>query len=216
MANFFDVIKNKIRQTQLNKLSRQILSMEKQVCPKVIENLPRFSHEEITYLLKEVYPSLESYIQKQLLIVLDNLGYLGQIYEKLNKGSEKEILYALNLLTIFKPIRALDDIFKRLADNRDAIRFEAAYTLISYQSKKVIEMAVKELREDSQCLPARTAQVLVGYGSLAALEITDNLENPKLDQKMLLEVLELMNGQETDGKDTRNILKEAAAALEEA
>ncbi|KUO52945.1 MAG: hypothetical protein APF76_02165 [Desulfitibacter sp. BRH_c19] len=192
MRNFLGSLKNKIKNAKVDKLIRNFLSMEQQISPWVINSLQELSEEEVTYVLKEVYPNLESYLQKQLLVVLEDIGYMKMIYNKLNKGSEKEILFSLDLLGLLKPFKALDFIFKRLADNRESIRFEAAHTLILYKNKKVVELTVKELKEDSSCLPARLAQILVGYGSIAALELINNINNPKLSNVVIIEILGLL------------------------
>ena len=189
MRTLLTSFKKKIKDAKVDKVIRKMLSMEEQISPWVISSLQEFSDEEITYVLKEVYPNLESYLQKQLLIVLEDIGYMKMIYNKLNKGSQKEILFSLELLGLLKPYIAIDLIFKRLADNREFIRFEAAHTLIQYKNKKVVELTVKELKEDSTYLPARLAQILVGYGSLGALGLINNIDNPKLSNQLIIEVI---------------------------
>ncbi len=190
MRTLLTSFKKKIKDAKVDKVIRKMLSMEEQISPWVISSLQEFSDEEITYILKEVYPNLESYLQKQLLIVLDDIGYMKMIYDKLNNGSQKEILFSLELLGLLKPYKAIDLIFERLADNREFIQFEAAHTLILYKNKKVVELTVKELKEGSTYLPARLAQILVGYGSLGALGLINNMDNPKLSNQLIIEVLE--------------------------
>lgn len=192
MKSFFGSLKKKIKDAKVDKLIRTILSLEEQISPWVINTLQECSDEDITYVLKEAYPSLESYLQKQLLILLEDIGYMERLYDKLNKGSHTEILFSLELLGILKPHKALDDIFKRLGDNREFIRFEAAHTLILYKNKKVVKLTVKELEEDSKYLPARLAQILVGYGSIAALELINNIDNPKLSNGLIIEIIGLL------------------------
>ncbi|MBS3970452.1 MAG: hypothetical protein KGZ94_10095 [Clostridia bacterium] len=200
MKSLFDSLKRRLKDAKVDKLIRKLLAMEDKIPSGVINNLQDFSHEEITHALKEAYPSLESYLQKQLLVVLEDQGYMKIIYDKLNNGSEKEILYSLELLALLKPFKALDLIFRRLADNRESIRFEAAHTLILYKNKKVLELAVKELKQNSPYLPARLAQILMGYGSLAVLELINNLNNPEIDNSMIADILILMSDETIDKK----------------
>lgn len=200
MKTLFDRFKKRLKNAKVDKLTRKLLAMEDRIPPGVINYLQELSHEDITCVLKEAYPSLESYLQKQLLVVLEEQGYMKIIYDKLNKGSEKEILDALELLTLLKPIKALDLIFRRLADNRENIRFETAHTLVLYKNKKVVELAVKELKHNSPYLPARLAQILMGYGTLAVLELINNLNNPELDTSMIVDILILMSDEAIDKK----------------
>jgi len=198
MKSLLGSLKRKLKDAKVNKLIRKLLSMEERISPRVIDDLQGFSDEEITYALREAYPSLESYMQKQLLVVLEDQGYMKMIYDKLINGSEQEILFSLELLALLKPFKALDLIFRRLADNRESIRFEAAHTLILYKNKKVVKLAVKELKQNSPYLPARLAQILMGYGSLAALELINNLNNPELDTNMIVDILILMSDETID------------------
>jgi HEAT repeat protein len=186
---FLRNLREKFIENRVDRLVRMILKSEGEISPWVIDNLSEYSQEEITSALKEAFPSLESYLQKQFLFVLDEIGYIKMLLEKLDRGSEEDILFSLDMLSILKPIRALGPIIKKLADSRETIRFEAADTLIAYRHKKVVDLLVKELREDSPCLPARVAQVLYEYGSLAALILMENLQNPKLSTHMLIEIL---------------------------
>ena len=196
MRGLLDGIKRKFKDVRINKLARELLAMEDSISSGFINSLQDFSHEEITCILREAYPSMESDLQKQLLIVLKDQGYMEVVYEGLNKGSEKEIIYSLELLALLKPIDAMHLIFRKLADNRESIRFEAAHTLIQYKDRRVVKLAVKKLKQDGSYLPARLAQILVGYGSLAVLELTKNLNNPRLDTDMIRDILALMPDEE--------------------
>ena len=202
MKSLFASFKRKLRDIKVNKTIRKLLTTEDRISSGIIDDLQEFSHDEITHVLRESYSSLEPHLQEQLLAVLEDQGYMEVIYDKLNNGSEREILYSLDLLALLKPPKALDSIFKKLADNRESIRFEAAYALILYRNQRVVELTIKELKQDSPYLPARLAQVLMGYGSLAVLELVNNLNNSEIDTDMVLEILKLMSEETTDEKVT--------------
>jgi len=214
MKGLLDGIKRKFKDAKINKLTRELLTMEDSIPYEVINDLGHLSHEEITCILREVYPILEPYLQEQLLAVLGDNGYMEIVYEGLKNGSEKEILYSMELLALLKPIEAIDLIFRRLADNRELIRFEAAHTLILYKIKRVITLAIKELRPNGLYLPARLAQILMGYGSLAVLELINNLNNSEIDTSMVLELLTLISDETEDEKVAEYLDTNSEAIME--
>ena len=200
MKSLFASFKKRLQDARINKLIRKLLSIEIRIPPGIINSLTEFSHEEITYVLRETYPHLESHLQKQFLVVLEDKGYMKVIYDKLSNGSEKEILYALEMLAFLRPFKALKFIFNKLSDNRETIRFEIAHTLIIYRNRKVVELAVKALKQGTPYLPARLAQVLMGYGTIAVLELVNNLNNPEIDTNLVIEILTLISNETTDEK----------------
>jgi len=214
MKNLFAGIKRRFQDAKINKLIRKLLATEDKVSSEVINGLQEFSREEVTHILKEAYPSLEAHLQEQVLVALEDQGYMKVIYDELNNGSEKEILYSLELLALLKPIGALDSIFKKLTDNREAIRFEVAHTLILYRSQKVVELAVKELKQDSLYMPARLAQILMGYDYLAVLELVNNLNNSEIDTNMVLEILMLISNESVDEKVAEYLDANSEAIME--
>ncbi len=196
MKNFFKNLRDKLIESKADKLVRKLLSMEQEISPWVIENLPQYEEKDITFALQEAFPNLESHMQQKLIFYLEEIGYIDMLIEKLTKGSEEEILFSLSMLSILKPLRALKYVVNRLSDNREHIRFEVADTLIAYRHKRVVELMVNELREDSPYLPARIAQVLVGYGPLASVILIDNMDNPDLKTDLIIEILEQMERNE--------------------
>ena len=200
MKSLFASLKRRFKDAKVDKLIRKLLAIEDNIPSGIINSLQEFSQGEITHVLREAYPSLELHLQEQFLVVLEDQGYMKVIYDKLSNGSEKEVLYSLEILALLKPFKALELILKKLADNRESIRFEVAHTLILYRNQRVVELAIKELKQDSPYLPARLAQVLMGYGSLAVLELVNNLNNSEIDTDMVLEILMLMSNETIDEK----------------
>jgi len=200
MKSLFTIIKKNFKDAKIDKLIRKLLTIEDNISSEIINSIQDLSHEEITRVLREAYSNLEPNLQKQFLAVLENQGYMKVIYDKLNNGSENEILYSLEILALLKSPEAVDLIFKKLADNRETVRFEVAHTLVLYKNQSIVELAIKELKQDTPYLPARLAQVLIGYGSIAVLELINNLNNPEVDTDMVLEILALMSDNTNDEK----------------
>jgi len=199
VKNLWEGLKEKFKLGKYDRLVKQLLSMEGEISPWVVENLSSFTYTEISQAIKEAFPVMETYMQKNLLFLLEGIGYIQWLTSTLESKEEEETLFALEMIQIIRPLKALGSLVKCLGDKKESIRFEAASALIAYRDKKVVEMMVKELKETSSCMPARVAQVLTGYGALAVSVMLDNLENPDLDTGLIIEILSQIQDERIPG-----------------
>jgi HEAT repeat protein len=189
MKNILLNVNSIFRKGRSARLTRKLLAMDDDLSPWINKHLDSFSHAELTEALKEAFPCLKTYIQKKLLFLLEEAGYIRMLLDGLVAQDEEKKLFALEMVALLKPPRVLSLVYGCLADKKERVRFEAAHCLICYNDQRIIKEMVQELKADSLYMPARIGQVLIGYGPASLKVLLDNLENPRLEAGLIVELL---------------------------
>jgi HEAT repeat protein len=181
---------NKDKNKTARKLGAKLSVLEKNIPEKLEKKLKKEDYEVLELIVKESFASFSASIQAKLRILFDEVGFIDYIFSKLENNREKAVIKYLDLLAILKTKKAFRKIIICLKSKREAVNFEAAYTLIEIKDQRTIKYMVDELiNEESEILPARIGQVLIGLAPQSIpylMNIYDDL--PLKAQQQVLEI----------------------------
>lgn len=193
-------IRPRSREPELEKIARLSLLLARGQGPLSffqIRQLEKADPWVVYRVLLKDYEGWSKARQLAVICVLAQNGYVERSIKLLKSTNHLDRIQGAEMLGFLQSSSAVDALLEALGDSRDEVRWVAASALRRMREVSVVPKLIEALEPPRSVTPARVADVLVAFGSLAAELILKALnEVSESTRRTLIAILGEIGGPE--------------------